>query len=320
MGSSSWSDDFYTHRETERKNAGTDAFEYHRDVSTGKAAREVHAKMNPKEVVRESRDSTEHPESNAIFVAFDVTGSMHDVPRVLQQKLPKLNGLLTNEEYISHPQVLMAAVGDQTCDAASLQCGQFESGIEQDDDLGRMYLEGGGGGSNQESYQNVIYFAARHTVLDCHEKRKRKGYLFLMGDEHPYDRVNKDEINAVMGDSLQDHIPTEDIVKEAQEKYHVFFIIPEGTAHAREPALLAKWSGLLGADHVIQLADPGAVCEVIATVVGLTEGTIDLEKAKANLVAEQTEAATVELVAAAVAHIVGGSNGSSGASPRNVRL
>jgi len=275
--------------------------------------------MNPKEVVRESRDSTEHPESNAIMVMFDVTGSMGGVPRVLQQKLPKLNGLLTRKKYIGHPQVLMAAVGDQTCDAASLQCGQFESGIEQDDDLSRMYLEGGGGGSNQESYQNAIYFAARHTALDCFEKRKQKGYLFLIGDEHPYDRVDKDEINAVMGDTLQDHVLTVDIVKEAQEKFHVFFIIPGGASHSRDSSLRSKWEGLLGAEHVILLDDPGAVCEAIATIVGLTEGTVDLDSAKAHLAEEDTPQPIISLVAASVEKLVG-SNGSSGASPRNVRL
>ena len=43
---------------------------------------------------RESSDSREHPQSLAIAVLFDVTGSMGHVPRVLQSKLPQLLGLL----------------------------------------------------------------------------------------------------------------------------------------------------------------------------------------------------------------------------------
>ena len=28
-----------------------------------------------------------------------------------------------------------------------------------------------------------MYFMARHTSLDCHEKRGQRGYLFIIGDE-----------------------------------------------------------------------------------------------------------------------------------------
>ena len=268
MGYSNWSEDFYVDREAERARTGKDAFVYH-DAMKGTAAseRKCHEDMNPHGVTRESRDSDEHPESVAIAVVIDQTGSMSGTPRVLQQALPKLMTQLV-EGGCPHPQVLFAAVGDETNrEKASLQIGQFESGIEMDDDLGKIYMEGMGGGSFQESYQNALYFFARHTEIDCHAKRGEKGYLFIVGDEQAYDHVKKNEIESLFGDDVQDDIPVADIVAEASEKYHVYFVIPAGTFHAGEDRLIDFWNGLLGADHVIQLPDASHICECVTTTV-----------------------------------------------------
>ncbi len=143
---------------------------------------------------RESRDSAEHPQSLAIAVLFDVTGSMRDVPRTLQAKLPQLLGLLLRKGYVTDPQIMFGAIGDATCDRAPLQIGQFESDNRMDDDLGRILLEGGGGGQKTESYELALYFMARHTVTDCFAKRGRRGYLFIIGDEMAYPRVKPGEV------------------------------------------------------------------------------------------------------------------------------
>jgi len=194
MGSSSYSDDFYTARVADRKARGVDTFAHTAAVAKGVAPKAVHPKLDPKGVTRESRDSAEHPNSVAIGVMFDVTGSMGGVPITLQQKIPQLMGLLLRKGYIQDPQIMFGAVGDFFADHAALQVGQFESGIEMDDDITNLWLEGGGGGTNQESYQDALYFFARHTSTDCWEKRGKKGYLFLIGDEAPYNAATTTEI------------------------------------------------------------------------------------------------------------------------------
>src|SRR4051794_22927941 len=131
MGSTRWSDDHYRDRARLRAAAGRDAFEHDHDIRSGAAQARVHDKMNPRGVkVRESRDSEAHPQSHAVGVLFDVTGSMQEVPRILQANLSRLMGLLIRKGYLEHPQILIGAIGDATCDTASLQVGQFESGIE----------------------------------------------------------------------------------------------------------------------------------------------------------------------------------------------
>ena len=186
MGSGRWSTDVYDAAARFRAASGASAFAY----SDG-GATQVHPALDPRGVMRESRDSAEHPESLAIAVLFDVTGSMRGVPRALQAKLPQLLGLLLRKGYVEHPQIMFGAIGDATCDRAPLQVGQFESDNRMDDDLGRILLEGGGGGQKTESYELAMYFMARHTAIDCFDKRGRRGYLFIIGDEMAYPRVKR---------------------------------------------------------------------------------------------------------------------------------
>jgi hypothetical protein len=198
-------------------------------------------------------------------VILDVTGSMHNTPTLMQKALPKLMDTI-KEAGIPDPQILFGAVGDYYSDAVPCQIGQFESGLEMEDDLGRMYMEGGGGGSYEESYQNVMYFFARHTMTDAFEKRGEKGWLFIFGDEHPYKNVTKEEAQSLFGDEIQADIPIEEIVKELKEKYHVYFFIPTGTDHGRDPALHRYWEKLLGAENVGTLEDATDPCTAIAKV------------------------------------------------------
>src|SRR4029079_19365042 len=166
--------------------------------------RECHPLMNPKGVrLRESRDSAAHPNSLGIALALDVTGSMVAIPRLLaSEQLPKFMKVLTDCK-LPDPQLLFVAVGDATSDRAPLQVGQFESTAElMDQWLTWSYLEGGGGGSGQESYDLAFYIAAEHTEMDNWVKRKKKGYLFLTGDENPYPAVSRHHIEALVGEKL----------------------------------------------------------------------------------------------------------------------
>ncbi|MWA01104.1 hypothetical protein F8568_012085 [Actinomadura sp. LD22] len=273
MGSGNWSTDVYAARASYRASTGASAFAY----SDG-GATTVHPDLDPKGVkVRESRDSDDHPESLAIGVLFDVTGSMGGVPRTLQTKLPDLLGLLLRKGYAADPHILFGAVGDATCDRAPLQIGQFEADNRMDDDLGRILLEGGGGGQMRESYELAMYFMARHTSIDCFEKRGKRGYLFMIGDELAYPKIKRREVAKVIGDDLERDLPIEDVLRELQRTYEVYFIIPEGTYHSGSRELKEFWQGLLG-QHVLYLDDLDAVCETIALTVGLAEDAIDLDE------------------------------------------
>ena len=118
MGGSSYSDDLYHSRAAHRAATSTPTFTHDHDIKTGKVVASVHAKLNPKGVTRESRDSDAHPNSLPISVLLDVTGSMSTLPRVIQAKIPQLMGLLIRKGYVADPQVMFAAVGDYHSDDA----------------------------------------------------------------------------------------------------------------------------------------------------------------------------------------------------------
>jgi hypothetical protein len=303
MGSGSWSTNVYDAAASYRAATGADPFDYSTRARSGaRSGWKAHPSLDPKGLTtRESRDSDEHPNSLAISVLFDVTGSMQAVPRTLQTKLPELFGLLLRKGYTQDPQILFGAVGDATCDRVPLQLGQFESDNRMDDDLGNIFLEGGGGGQMTESYELAMYAMARHTSLDCHEKRGRRGYLFLIGDELPYGKVKAREVREFIGDELTADIPLTRLLPELQQKFDVYYILPAGTAYAGNAKVLDCWRKLLG-QNVLELDDLDAVCETIALTVGLGEEAIDLQEGLDDLAdIGSTSAASVGKALAAVA-------------------
>ncbi len=278
MGGGHWDSKLYASSTVSRVKAGTKDFAHSDSVMREAVSkRKAHKDLDPATIkdslnrMRESRDSEEHPDSRAVAVIFDVTGSMREVPQVFQKNLNKLMSLLMLKGKVEHPQILIGAVGDATCDRIPFQLSQFESGNLIDEHLRKIVLEGGGGGQMTESYELALYAMARLTSIDCWEKRQQKGYLFLSGDELPYPAVKKDEVNSVFGIGEQANIAIEDILKELQEKWEVFFIIPDETQHANESVVHDTWAKLLG-QRVLHLDNPAAICELIASSIATEEG------------------------------------------------
>lgn len=310
MGSGSWSTDVYDAAKRYRRATGTSAFAYH-----DSGARRVHDTLNPFGVaMRESRDSDEHPQSVAISVLFDVTGSMGSVPRALQQKLPQLFGLLLRNGYATDPQIMFGAIGDATCDRVPLQVGQFESDNRMDEHLGNIVLEGGGGGQMTESYELAMHFMARHTSIDCFEKRGRRGYLFIIGDEMAYPKVFGRHRRDILGESSTEDVPLRTVVKEVTRMYDTYFLLPSGTAYAGNDTVLSFWRTLLG-QNALELDDLDAACETIGLTVGLGEGAIDLEEGLRDLDDVDTAGTVTNTVSKALARVPARRGGTTSTLP-----
>ena len=241
----------------------------------GQATWDVLPEVDPKDKIRECRDSEAHPNSKGVIVGFDTTGSMCKAPEVFATKaLPQLMGLLMQKDLCEDAAVLFAAFNDANCYGYHpLQVGQFESGLEVDDDLTRLPLQSGGGGTCEENSEILIYWAGHHTSMDCFEKRGEKGYLFILTDEMPYPVVDSRMVNKHLGGTMKQDMRTEDAVAKAQESFEVFCLIPDtGSWGGSTGDIKDRWVQLLGKDRVYDLQSFEGAAETIATLVALQEG------------------------------------------------
>ena len=285
------------------------SFAYTAAIDNGTAPQQIHPLMSPRQadgtaVTRESRDSDAHPASVPIAVFMDITGSMKEEPKTFQQQLPNLMRLLTQNGYLADPQVLFGAVAD-TSDRAVLQVGQFESSVEIDDDLERTWLAGGGAGSAShcEAYQLVHYFALHHFRSDAWDRRQKKGYLFTVGDERYGDAVHPRHVREVTGDVIPSEVATRRVVAALKERWHVFHVHAQQGSYRDNQFVIGGWRELLGEDHVILLDQSRHVAEVIALVVGLVEGTVDMAAARVHLEQLGADADAVARIAEALGRV-----------------
>lgn len=272
MGNARYDDAAYrsyssTHRLHDVHTSRDDIFEQNR-------AQKIHQSLDPKGVqIRESRDSAHNPNSNAIIVGIDETGSMGMCADVMvREGANTLASQLYERTPISDPHIMFMGIGDLETDHAPLQVSQFEADIRIIEQLRHMWLEGNGGGNNYEGYALAWYFALQHTATDCWEKRQKKGYLFTMGDEKPTPIMPVNKMERVFGYRPEIHDPRE-ILRRVQEKWNVFHLmVEEGSYYRRDGAgVVGAWRELLG-DRAIGLPDHRRMAEVILSLIQINEG------------------------------------------------
>ena len=130
MGSGKWDTGTYTTAKLHR--SATHMADFHYSEVIAPQTQEIHTNLDPTRIrnkpfkALESRDSAEHPESNAVMVCFDVTGSNYNNAIEAQKKLPNLMNLLV--KYLPDPQVAIAANDDYNyVGRKCLQISDYES-------------------------------------------------------------------------------------------------------------------------------------------------------------------------------------------------
>lgn len=230
----------------EERSTNRDVFTYRGYVGapSATAQRSVHPELNPHGKTRECMNMT------PIVVAMDVTRSRGDDSRAIYAKLPMFIGQIELRNYVPGPAISFAAIGDATSgDRAPLQVGQFEADNRLDAVLSKIWLEEGGGGSGQESYELAAYYYARHTKLAAHE-RGDKGFFFFLGDEGFYPQVDLAQVARILGHQAPEaepeigdhgqpfpgatHIDAARVFAELQQKFHTFLIFPQKSMSERK--------------------------------------------------------------------------------------
>lgn len=255
----------------------------------------IFSDFNPLTIIaRESCASKEHPDPTSIIIACDVTGSMGKIPEdLLKGGLGKIMESLLKISSISNPQVMFAAIGDTDFDRAPLQVTQFESDNRIEDQLKKLYLEGGGGGIGTESYHVIWYFAAHKTQLDS-LKNGKKGILFTMGDEMVPDVLKADHIRKFIDkDYTGGDILTSKLLEQVLEKYEVFHLVVQDTSTYRQQLgpenVNASWKKYLG-ERIILVENYTEIPQKIVTTI---KSVVELNLQLKNLNHEKAEVGNI---------------------------
>ena len=250
--------------------------------------RSINSQMSPYGLsVRESRDGTEHPDSFPIIIALDVTGSMGSIPAFLVKNgLPDIMKKILDAG-IKDPQVLFLGVGDHECDDAPIQVGQFESSDELLDHwLTNVYLEGGGGGNDGESYLLAWYVAGYHTSIDSFEKRGKKGVLITIGDEPTLKEVPARVLDELFGKGQHTNVTASELLDKAREMYHCYHLHICQTGAGSRERTKQGWKQLMGDENLRLVQHKEDVADEIAQIVIKEYGTIPVADKPAVSAAE----------------------------------
>ena len=102
---------------------------------------------------------------------------------------------------------------------------------------------------------------------DAIEKRKRKGYLFTIGDEPVLDVITKEQVSKVFGVEAQADINAVDALRMVSRDWEVFHIILANEGYCRSSLrdVVQSWKALLP-ERAVQLDDVDKLAETIARV------------------------------------------------------
>lgn len=234
-------------------------------------AKTIDPALNPKNVIRECCDTSEHPNTIPVILALDVTGSMGNAAVEVAKKL---NVIMTRlYEKVTDVEFLIMGIGDLACDSFPIQASQFESDIRIAEQLDKIYFEFGGGGNNYESYTAAWYFGSRHTKLDC-LNRGRKGIIITMGDEqlNPYLPIKgRNGLIAVTGDNLQADIETKELYTEASEKFNIYHLDVQHGSRWDEDEIERTFKKYLDDTHFRRVTMDSITNEIVDIIVSEAE-------------------------------------------------
>lgn len=242
------------------------------DFQYSKTAVRIHESLDPKRIhtkpfqLLESRDSVEHSTSTPVILTFDVTGSNIRNARIVQQHLPQLMAQL--QAVLANPQIAIWANDDVNyVSTNSIQLGEFESDNRIDEAIRNIWLTSEGGGNQGESYDLLLYAAARKVVTDSWEKRHKRGYLFLYADEPFFDQVSAKDVRTVFDDNIQGNIPIAEMIAEVIQRWDTWILWPaSGYRNSRD-----QYIRLFGESRVETVQDPAMIGDKVAALISARE-------------------------------------------------
>lgn len=216
---------------------------------------------------------------NPVVIVTDQTGSMGEWPATMFSKLPYLEHEAKTEYMGEDVEISWGAIGDaHNGENYPLQARPFAKGAELAEKLKELVIEGSGGGTTQESYELAALYYARNVEMP----NAVRPLLIFIGDESPYDYVEKDQANAYAHVELSQKIKTSTIFEELKQQFSVYFVqkpysserLSDGPLIGTTKRVHEDWAVLVGEDHIALLADPNRVVDVIFGIMAREAGKV----------------------------------------------
>jgi hypothetical protein len=224
---------------------------------------------------------------------FDTTGSMGNNVEIAFKALPRSYKLL--KESSGAPlgrydlQIINSIFGDVR-DNYVLCRSQAEMDEKIAEQLRLMVPEGGGFDGEEDPHYGI--FGAAYLTAASIVKVGLKSYDFTTTDAPAHPEFDARTLIRVFGDDVFDKVvengfqinrnrlpSIRDVVQDLTNRAHAFLIQvgEDGSVHSH-------WSKIYGRDRVVQIPTTEFLPEVEAVIVGLTEGTLNLQNVKDFLV------------------------------------
>lgn len=244
-----------------------DAFQYSRYAQqTHAGVHQILDIMNGR--IRESANA----EATNITIVVDQTGSNLKNPVIIRDNIAKLLGLLTLQGYVKHPAIQLIFMGDSRSDQYWIQISEFESAIEQIEEiLTHAILEGEGGGQRREDYgETALVIMNKNRILNSNPR-----FVFFIGDEAPYEVTEAARMRSKYGLTHEmEDMTREKIFADLREWSNdlVYLIRCKDTQYFNDQDIVNVWKKLLPAEHILNLDNAEGICDLIAGVVGYNSG------------------------------------------------
>jgi hypothetical protein len=274
-------------------------------------------------VIRESRIRLEQREDGLWVVLVgaptpveyrvDTTGSMNDnVDRVLRV-LPHLCEPVAEVLPGRDPHYCASIFAD-VVDDFPLCRGQFEMLADRMvNQLTLMHPEGGGGGNGGEDPQLGL-FGATYLTKAYFQQIGLRSFDFTLTDEPSHDHLTVGLLERVFGPNVMEkvkengyemdarNLPTiSEMVAEMLKRVHGFCLLIGNRGDARR-----CWLDLYGRDRVVFFGDDIRIeyaPQTMAAIIGLTEGTLDLQTAIDFLASHEVEKGVARKIVNAISGI-----------------
>ncbi|HSI20947.1 MAG TPA: hypothetical protein VLA04_04615 [Verrucomicrobiae bacterium] len=195
----------------------------------------------------------------------DVTGSMGKWPETIFSKLPYLDHEC--RVYLGDDtEICFGATGDAPCgDHYPIQAQPFAKGTELAERLKGLVIEGGGGDTDQESYELAALYLARNVEMP----NASRPVLIIIGDEGFYEVIDPKVADSVCHVKIQKRLMAKDVFAELMLKYSVYLIRkPYGSSGDNGPSaedrqIHRQWADVLTEDRICMLPNADRVVDVI---------------------------------------------------------